>query len=127
MPLKLLAVTAMTSYDDADLAAAGYRFTVKDLVLHRAGQAKAIGIKGLVASAQEAGELRRAIGQDMILVTPGIRPAGGALGDQKRAATPAEAIAAGADYLVAGRPITEAADPRAATAAIQAEIAAARR
>ncbi len=125
-PLKLLAVTVMTSYDDADLASAGYRFTVTDLVLHRAVQAKAIGIDGLVASAQEAAALRRAVGPDMILVTPGIRPSGGAVGDQKRVATPAEAIAAGANYLVVGRPITEAPDPRAAAEAIQAEIAAAR-
>ncbi len=124
--LKLLAVTAMTSYDDADLAAAGYRLSVRDLVLHRAAQAKAIGIDGLVASAQEMSELRRAIGKEMILVAPGIRPAGGDLGDQKRVATPAAAIRAGADYLVVGRPILEAADPRAAAEAIQAEIAAAR-
>jgi orotidine-5'-phosphate decarboxylase len=124
--LKLLAVTVMTSYNDADLAAAGYRLSVRDLVLHRAAQAKAIGIDGLVASAQEMPELRRAIGEEMILVAPGIRPAGGDIGDQKRVATPAAAIQAGADYLVVGRPILEAADPRAAAEAIQSEIAAAR-
>jgi orotidine-5'-phosphate decarboxylase len=124
--LKLLAVTVMTSYNDADLAAAGYRPSVRDLVLHRAAQAKAIGIDGLVASAQEMPELRRAIGEEMILVAPGIRPAGGDVGDQKRVATPAAAIQAGADYLVVGRPILEAADPRAAAEAIQSEIAAAR-
>jgi orotidine-5'-phosphate decarboxylase len=124
--LKLLAVTAMTSYNDADLAAAGYRLGVRDLVLHRAAQAKAIGIDGLVASAQEMPELRRTIGEKMILVAPGIRPAGGVMGDQKRVATPAAAIRAGADYLVVGRPILEASDPRAAAEAIQAEIATAR-
>ncbi|MEW6437271.1 MAG: orotidine-5'-phosphate decarboxylase [Pseudomonadota bacterium] len=124
--LKLLAVTVLTSYDDDDLAAAGYRFPVRDLVPHRAQQAKALGIDGLVAGASEAAELRRNIGPDVILVTPGIRPAGGEAGDQKRVATPAAAIAAGADYLVVGRPITEAADPRAAAEAIQHEIATAR-
>ncbi|MGH6818203.1 MAG: orotidine-5'-phosphate decarboxylase [Methylovirgula sp.] len=124
--LKLLAVTAMTSYDDADLAAAGYRLGVRDLVLQRAAQAKAIGIEGLVAATQEMSELRRVIGKEMILVAPGIRPAGGDFGDQKRVATPVAAIQAGADYLVVGRPITDAPDPRAAAEAIQAEIAAAR-
>ena len=124
--LKLLAVTVLTSYDDDDLTAAGYRFPVRDLVPHRAQQAKALGIDGLVAAASEAAELRRSIGEEMILVTPGIRPAGGQAGDQKRIATPAAAIAAGADYLVVGRPITEAADPRAAAEAIQHEIATAR-
>jgi orotidine-5'-phosphate decarboxylase len=124
--LKLLAVTAMTSYDDADLAAAGYRLGVRDLVLHRAAQARAIGIDGLIAAAQEMPELRRVVGEEMILVAPGIRPAGGDLGDQKRVATPIAAIQAGADYLVVGRPIIEAPDPRAVVEAIQAEIAAAR-
>jgi orotidine-5'-phosphate decarboxylase len=116
----------LTSYDDDDLAAAGYRFPVRDLVPHRAQQARALGIDGLVAGASEAAELRRSIGPDVILVTPGIRPAGGEAGDQKRVATPAAAIAAGADYLVVGRPITEAGDPRAAAEAIQHEIATAR-
>jgi orotidine-5'-phosphate decarboxylase len=113
----------LTSYDDDDLAEAGYRFPVRDLVPHRAQQAQALGIDGLVAAASEAAELRHAIGADMILVTPGIRPAGGAAGDQKRIATPAAAIAAGASYLVVGRPITEVADPHAAAEAIQHEIA----
>jgi orotidine-5'-phosphate decarboxylase len=124
--LKLLAVTVLTSYDDDDLAAAGYRYQVRDLVPHRAQQAKALGIDGLVAAASEAAELRRAIGSDILIVTPGIRPAGGDAGDQKRIATPAAAIAAGADYLVVGRPITEVHDPRAAAEAIQHEIATAR-
>ena len=123
--LQLLAVTVLTSCDDADLIEAGYRFGVVELVRRRAEQAQAFGVDGLVASAAEAAALRQAVGKTMILVTPGIRPAGGAVGDQKRVATPASAISAGADYLVVGRPVAEAADPRAAAQAIAAEIAAA--
>jgi orotidine-5'-phosphate decarboxylase len=123
--LKLLAVTVMTSYDDADLAAAGYGFSVKDLVARRAGQAWGAGITGLILSAAEVSALRLMVGDEMILVTPGIRPKGADVGDQKRVATPAAAITAGADYLVVGRPITEAEDPCAAAEAIQSEIAAA--
>jgi len=122
--LKLLAVTVLTSADDADLAEAGYAFGAKALVLRRAGQAEEIGLAGLVASAAEAATLRAA-GRRLTLVCPGIRPAGGQAGDQKRVATPARAIADGADYLVVGRPITDAPDPRAAAEAIVAEIAAA--
>jgi orotidine-5'-phosphate decarboxylase len=121
--LKILAVTVLTSYDDADLAAAGYRLGVTDLVAQRAGQARDIGIDGLVCSPEEAGNLRGIVGGNMALVTPGIRPAGSAAGDQKRIMTPAKAIAAGADYLVVGRPIVEAGDPKAAAEAIVAEIA----
>jgi orotidine-5'-phosphate decarboxylase len=121
--LRVLAVTVLTSYDDADLAAAGYDFTVGELVAERAAQARDIGIHGLVCSAEEAGMLRPLIGSDMRLVTPGIRPAGAASGDQKRIMTPAAAIAAGADYLVVGRPIVEAADPQRAAQAITTEIA----
>jgi orotidine-5'-phosphate decarboxylase len=121
--LKILAVTVLTSYDDADLAAAGYRLSVSELAALRAQQARAAGIDGLVCSAEEAGALRRIAGANMVLVTPGIRPAGSASGDQKRIMTPAKAIAAGADYLVVGRPVVEAADPQAAAAAIVAEIA----
>ncbi len=124
--LKLIGVTVMTSYDDADLAEAGYGLRVDELVLRRAAQAKALGIDGLVASAQELADVRRAVGPEMILIAPGIRPAGSATGDQKRVATPAAAMAAGADCLVVGRPITEATDPCAAAEAIQGEIAAAR-
>jgi orotidine-5'-phosphate decarboxylase len=123
--LKLLVVTVLTSYDDADLLEAGYRFDVVELVRRRAEQARAFGVDGLVASAAEAAAVRRAVGKTMILVTPGIRPAGAAVADQKRVATPASAISAGVDYLVVGRPVTEAADPRAAAQAIAAEIAAA--
>ena len=122
--LRILAVTVLTSYDNADLAEAGYVGTVSDLVMRRATQAREIGVDGLVCSAEEAAALRPAIGAHMALVTPGIRPAGAASGDQKRIMTPAAAIAAGADYLVVGRPVLEAADPRAAAAAIVADIAA---
>jgi orotidine-5'-phosphate decarboxylase len=123
--LQILAVTVLTSYDDADLAEAGYSETVAGLVSRRARQAKDIGVDGLVCSAEEASALRGQIGPKMLLVTPGIRPAGVAAGDQKRIMTPARAIAAGADYLVVGRPIIEAADPSAAAEAVVAEIAAA--
>jgi orotidine-5'-phosphate decarboxylase len=121
--LKILAVTVLTSYDDGDLHAAGYRLNVSDLVEARAQQAQLLGVDGLVSSPEEAARLRKIVGHQMNLVTPGIRPAGSATGDQKRIMTPARAIAAGADYLVVGRPITEAADPKAAADAIQAEIA----
>ncbi|MEY3552564.1 MAG: orotidine-5-phosphate decarboxylase [Pseudomonadota bacterium] len=124
-PLKILAVTVMTSYDDADLAEAGYAMGVKDLVSRRADQAKAAGVHGLILSAEEAAPMRAQLGADMLLVTPGIRPAGAAIGDQKRVMTPGDAIRAGADHMVVGRPITQAADPKAAAQAIVAEIAAA--
>jgi orotidine-5'-phosphate decarboxylase len=123
--LRLLAVTVLTSYDDADLAAAGYDFTVPELVAERAGQARDIGIDGLVCSAEEAVNLRTVVGSDLVLVTPGIRPAGAGMGDQKRVKTPAAAITAGADFLVIGRPILDATDPKAAAETIVAEIAAA--
>ncbi len=125
-PLKLLAVTVLTSMSDDDLAEAGYAGDVRDRVIARARDAKAAGMDGVVASADEASAIREAVGEDFIIVTPGIRPAGAAIGDQKRVVTPADAIAAGADYLVVGRPITEAADPQTAADAIIAEIAAAK-
>ena len=121
--LRLLAVTVLTSYDDGDLAAAGYDFTVAELVGERAAQARDMGIDGLVCSAAEASSLRGIVGHRMTLVTPGIRPDGADSGDQKRIMTPAAAVAAGADYLVVGRPIVDAADPKAAAQAIVAEIA----
>jgi len=121
--LKILAVTVLTSYDDGDLHAAGYRLGVSDLVEARAQQAQVLGLDGLVCSAEEAAALRKLVGHQLRLVTPGIRPAGAASGDQKRIMTPARALAAGADYLVVGRPVLEAADPKAAAEAIQAEIA----
>jgi len=120
--LKLLAVTVLTSYDDGDLHAAGYRLGVSDLVEARAQQAQVLGVDGIVCSPEEAASLRKIVGHQMVLVTPGIRPAGAASGDQKRIMTPARAIAAGSDYLVVGRPILEAGDPKAAAEAIQAEI-----
>jgi orotidine-5'-phosphate decarboxylase len=121
--LKILAVTVLTSYDDGDLHAAGYRLGVSDLVEARAQQAQVLGIDGIVCSPEEAAALHKIVGHQMHLVTPGIRPAGSSVGDQKRIMTPSRAIAAGADYLVVGRPVMEAADPRAAAEAIQAEIA----
>lgn len=124
-PLKLLAVTVMTSYDDADLREAGFAFGVKDLVARRAQQAKDCGVHGLILSAEEAQTMRALVGPDMLLVTPGIRPAGADIADQKRVMTPARAIAAGADHLVIGRPVTQAADPKAAARKIVEEIAAA--
>jgi len=125
--LRLLAVTVLTSYDDADLAAAGYDFTVTELARERAAQAHDIGMDGLVCAGEEVEALRSIVGAGMLLVTPGIRPAGADSFDQKRVMTPAAAIAAGADHLVVGRPIIAAADPRAAADAIVAEIAAATR
>jgi orotidine-5'-phosphate decarboxylase len=121
--LRVLAVTVLTSYDDADLAAAGYDFTVAELAAERAAQARDIGVDGLVCSAEEAANLRAIAGGGMVLVTPGIRPANSEKGDQKRVMTPAAAVAAGADYLVVGRPIVAAPDPKAAAEAIVAEIA----
>jgi len=121
--LKLLGVTVMTSYDDHDLAEAGFAHCVSELVARRAAQARAAEIDGLILSAEEAQAMRALLGPSMLLVTPGIRPAGAQTQDQKRVMTPARAIAAGADHLVIGRPITQAADPRAAAAAIIGEIA----
>lgn len=120
--LKILAVTVLTSYDDDDLHAAGYRLDVSDLVEARALQAEALGIDGIVCSAEEAEAVRGIVGAQMSLVTPGIRPAGANVGDQKRIMTPTRAINAGADYLVVGRPIVEASDPKAAAESIAAEI-----
>lgn len=124
--LKLLAVSVLTSCDDSDLAEAGYAFGVRALVQRRAMQAQEIGLDGLIVSPAEAAMLRAARATDFLLVTPGVRPIGGEIGDQKRVATPGEAIADGADYLVVGRPVTRSADPRAAAEAIVREIAAAR-
>jgi len=121
--LRILAVTVLTSYDDSDLKAAGYDAPVGTLVAGRAEQARVLGVDGLVCSPEEAATVRPIAGPDMMLVTPGIRPAGAAAGDQKRIMTPAAAIAAGADYLVVGRPIVAASDPRGMAEAIVAEIA----
>jgi orotidine-5'-phosphate decarboxylase len=121
--LRILAVTVLTSYDDGDLKAAGYDASVKTLVAGRAEQARLLGVDGLVCSPEEAADVRSIVGANMVLVTPAIRPAGTGAGDQKRIMTPAAALAAGADYLVVGRPIIAASDPRAAAEAIVAEIA----
>jgi orotidine-5'-phosphate decarboxylase len=124
--LRLLAVTVMTSYDDADLNKAGYACGVAELVARRAMQAREARIDGLVLSPLEVATIRALVGPDMLLVTPGVRPAGAEAGDQKRVMTPGQAIAASADHLVVGRPITRASDPRAAAAGVVAEIARAR-
>ena len=121
--MRILAVTVLTSYDDADLAAAGYDLSVGELAAARAAQARDTGVDGLICSAEEAANLRGIVGPGMVLVTPGIRLTGSATGDQKRIMTPAKAIDAGADYLVVGRPIVEAGNPKAAADAIVAEIA----
>jgi orotidine-5'-phosphate decarboxylase len=120
--LRILAVTVLTSLNDADLKETGDATTVAELAARRAAQARDLGVDGLVCSPKEVANLRRIGGAGLILVTPGIRPAGSDTGDQKRVATPAAAIAAGADYLVVGRHIIAAPDPKAAAAAIVAEI-----
>jgi len=120
---KLLAVTVLTSMDQAQLAATGVIRQPGEQALLLAKMAYEVGIRGFVASAEEVSGLRE-VHPDSTLVIPGIRPAGSAIGDQKRIATPASAIAAGADYLVVGRPITQAPDPAAAAQAILDEIAA---
>jgi len=121
--LRILGVTVLTSCDDRDLADAGYAYGVRDLVSRRAAQACEAGIDGLILSAEEASVIRASVGNKMILVTPGIRQEGSTAADQKRTKTPAAAIAAGADYLVVGRPVTQAKNPREAAAAIVTEIA----
>jgi orotidine-5'-phosphate decarboxylase len=124
--LKILGVSVLTSYDDLDLQKAGYATGVSDLVALRARQAREVGLDGLVCSGEEAASVRAVAGSALRLVTPGIRPMGSEAGDQKRIMTPARAIAAGADYLVVGRPVVEAKDPKAAAEAIIAEIVSAR-
>lgn len=121
--LQILGVTVMTSYNDADLAACGYRLDVKSLVAVRAQQAIQAGIAGLILSPEEVEATRAHVGSSLLLITPGIRPAGAAINDQKRVATPTDAITRGADAIVVGRPILAASDPRAAALAIQKEIA----
>jgi orotidine-5'-phosphate decarboxylase len=119
--LKLLGVTVLTSVDDEDLVEDGYSCSVADLVERRAKNAMTDGMDGLVCSPRDVA-IVRAIAPRAILVTPGVRSAGTAVGDQKRVATPAEAIANGADYLVIGRQVTRSADPRAETLRILDEI-----
>ncbi|MBO6717077.1 MAG: orotidine-5'-phosphate decarboxylase [Rhizobiaceae bacterium] len=121
----LLGVTVLTSMDDGDLAEAGYASGAEALAIRRAGQARAAGMGGIVCAAPEAAKLRRVIGPDMALVTPGIRPAGAEPGDQKRVATPADALRAGASHLVVARPVVAAPDRSEAARAILEEMAAA--
>jgi orotidine-5'-phosphate decarboxylase len=119
---RLLAVTVLTSMDASELAGIGINTTPADQVLRLAKLAVKSGIDGMVCSPEEVALLRKETGPDSLLVIPGIRPAGAAVGDQKRIATPANAIADGASLLVVGRPITRAADPVAAAEAILKEI-----
>ena len=120
--LCVLGVSVLTSMDDADVAEAGFARDTAGLVALRAQQARDAGIGGLVSSPHEAEMVRTIIGSHMAIVTPGIRPAGSATGDQKRVMGPADALAAGASHLVVARPIIEAADPAAAARAILSEM-----
>ena len=121
--LCLLGVTVLTSMDEQDLSDAGYEYDPHTLVLKRAEQARIAGMGGIVCSAEEASAVRKIIGPDMALVTPGIRPAGADRGDQKRVMTPADALKAGSSHLVVARPIVKADAPKAAAQAILAEMA----
>lgn len=123
--LQLLAVTVLTSFDQQDLADMGYPCEVADLVAMRVRKAMESGIDGIVCSPLEVAGVRALAGPKAILVTPGVRSAGAGKGDQKRVATPAEALRNGANYLVIGRQVTRAADPRAEVLKIQTEIQAA--
>jgi len=122
-PIRLLAVTVLTSLDDADLKAMGYALGAAALVERRVRQAVEAGCDGVISSPHEAALARKIGGPDFLVVTPGVRPAGAALDDQARAASPVHALTAGASHLVVGRPITAASDPRAAALAIAREIA----
>jgi orotidine-5'-phosphate decarboxylase len=121
--LKILAVTVLTSVAQADLADMGIPWSVEELVLQRARQALAVGCDGVIASGLEAAPLRAALPTGALIVTPGIRPADAAAGDQRRVVTPTLAFRYGADHIVVGRPIRDAADPYRAASAIQEEIA----
>ena len=123
--LGLLGVTVLTSMDDGDLREAGYRDGAGDMVIARARDAEAAGMTGIVCSPLEVAALRSVLAPETLLVTPGIRPSGSDAGDQRRIMTPGDAVRAGSDYLVIGRPIVAAPDPVAAATAIIEEIAAA--
>ncbi len=125
--LCLLGVTVLTSMDEQDLTAAGYEYDPHTLVLRRAEQALAAGMGGIVCSAEESSAVRKIVGPNMAIVTPGIRPAGSDKGDQKRVMTPADALKAGSSHLVVARPIVKAPDPKDAARAILAEMDAALR
>jgi len=120
--MRILGVTVLTSMDDSDLIAVGCNGPVADLVERRARLAATAGCAGVVASPVEAARVRAAVPEGFLIVTPGVRPAGAAVGDQKRVMTPADARAAGADMIVVGRPIRDASDPAAAARAIAAEL-----
>ncbi|MCU1257423.1 MAG: orotidine-5-phosphate decarboxylase [Bryobacterales bacterium] len=120
--LRLLGVTVLTSFDEEDLADLGFRCEVGDLVALRVKNAMAAGVDGVVASPLEARKVRERAGPEAILVTPGVRSGGASVGDQKRVATPAQAIRDGADYLVIGRQVTRANDPLAAVREIRSEL-----
>ncbi len=122
--LKLLAVTVLTNLDADDLRQQGSHMTPADLVLHRARLAREAGFDGVISSGQEAARIRAAVGPGFFIVTPGIRLSGGTTDDQQRVMTPEHAIAAGADHIVVGRPITEASDPLEAAKTFQTHIAA---
>jgi orotidine-5'-phosphate decarboxylase len=119
---RLLAVTVLTSLDAADLAAVGQPDDVAGQVVRLARMAQAAGVDGIVCSPHEVSAVRAACGEDFALMVPGVRPAWATSGDQKRVTSPAEALAAGADYLVIGRPLTMAADPAAAARLVLAEL-----
>ncbi len=121
--LKILAVTVLTSLNDADLIEMGYAFSARDLVARRIRQAVECGVDGIVSSPHEAALAREIAGPDFLVVTPGVRPFWAAKNDQARAATPADALKAGASHLVCGRPITAANDPREAALKVVAEMA----
>jgi len=125
--LKILAVTVLTNLEPKDLAEQHITTSPADLVLHRARLAKAAGCNGVIASGQEAGRLRAALGDGFLIVTPGIRLPSDSADDQARVTTPEVAIAAGADHIVVGRPITRAADPRRAAAQFVSHIDEAKR
>jgi orotidine-5'-phosphate decarboxylase len=124
MGIRLLAITVLTSHGDAALGTVGIGGSVAESVRRLASLAREAGADGVVASPQEVALVREVCGPDFLIVTPGIRPTGAARGDQSRTATPSAARAAGADYIVVGRPILEAADPAAAAAAIVRELSA---
>jgi orotidine-5'-phosphate decarboxylase len=121
--MKILGVTVLTSMDAEDIKEMGFECNVEDLVIARAKKALEVGVDGVIASAKEATEIRKQTNNKLMIVSPGIRPSGSAPDDQKRVATPFEAIRAGADYLVLGRPIYGASDPKAAAQAIILEMA----
>ncbi len=123
--LKILAVTVLTNFDAQDVQGSGSTWSLSELVVARAKAAAEVGCEGVVASGQEPHAIRQAVGQNLVIVTPGVRPIGSATHDQARVTTPTQAIEQGSDYLVVGRPIRDADDPQVAAQAIVAEMQAA--